>query len=240
MRWIYISPHLDDAVLSAGGLLFEQARAGHSIEIWNIFGGIPSSHELSPLAQILHEQWDIPAVSDLVYARRKEDQIACQIVGAVPVYFDFNDCIYRRGEHGEWLYGDIFIPPHPQEENLPSEIAQAMLKRLNPTDQLVCPLGLGSHVDHVLVRRAAEQLERPLIYYVDIPYLFKSPELKISGMTGMKETVHRVGEAGLRAWHEAIVAYASQVPSLFEGLDAMRQQIRHYWSEKEGIGLWSV
>ena len=28
MRWIYLSPHLDDAVLSCGGLIFEQSRQG--------------------------------------------------------------------------------------------------------------------------------------------------------------------------------------------------------------------
>ncbi|MCE7860069.1 MAG: PIG-L family deacetylase, partial [Chloroflexi bacterium CFX2] len=28
MRWIYLSPHLDDAALSAGGWIFDQTRAG--------------------------------------------------------------------------------------------------------------------------------------------------------------------------------------------------------------------
>lgn len=42
MRWIYISPHLDDAVLSAGGLIYEQTRAGHEVEIWTFMCGFPS------------------------------------------------------------------------------------------------------------------------------------------------------------------------------------------------------
>jgi hypothetical protein len=34
MRWIYLSPHLDDAALSAGGLIYEQTQAGIQVEIW--------------------------------------------------------------------------------------------------------------------------------------------------------------------------------------------------------------
>jgi LmbE family N-acetylglucosaminyl deacetylase len=33
MRWIYLSPHFDDAVLSCGGLIFDQAQAGTPVEI---------------------------------------------------------------------------------------------------------------------------------------------------------------------------------------------------------------
>jgi LmbE family N-acetylglucosaminyl deacetylase len=50
MRWIYLSPHFDDAVLSCGGLIFEQARQGIPIEIWTIFAGNPPPGPLSMFA----------------------------------------------------------------------------------------------------------------------------------------------------------------------------------------------
>ena len=43
MRWIYISPHLDDAVLSAGGLLYDQAQKGIPVEIWTVVCGYPET-----------------------------------------------------------------------------------------------------------------------------------------------------------------------------------------------------
>ncbi|NTU55874.1 MAG: PIG-L family deacetylase, partial [Anaerolineales bacterium] len=48
MRWIYLSPHLDDAVLSAGGLIYEQTRSGTPVEIWTFMCGVPSGTEFSP------------------------------------------------------------------------------------------------------------------------------------------------------------------------------------------------
>ena len=57
MRWIYISPHFDDAVLSCGGLIFEQARQGIPVEIWTICAGDAPPGPLSQLAQDCHVQW---------------------------------------------------------------------------------------------------------------------------------------------------------------------------------------
>jgi hypothetical protein len=53
MRWIYISPHLDDAALSAGGLIHEQTQAGLPVEIWTLMSGFPLVDEVSPLAQVM-------------------------------------------------------------------------------------------------------------------------------------------------------------------------------------------
>lgn len=239
MRWIYISPHLDDAVLSAGGLIHEQTQAGVRVEIWTILSGIPDSGELSPFAQALHFGWGIAEIAELIRARRAEDKRACEIVGAAPLHFDYLDCIYRRGKNGEWLYEGIYLPPHEDEADFPRRIAESVSARLAPDDQLVCPLGVGSHVDHVLVRRAMDLLGvRPVLYYAEVPYLFKTPGELEAKTAGMKEKIQTVGEAGLRAWQEAIAAYESQIATLFESVERMRGQIRQYWSEKGGVSLW--
>ncbi len=240
MRWIYISPHLDDAVLSAGGLIYEQVRAGLQVEIWTIFCGFPPSEEVSPFAQLLHFQWGIHSAAELVRSRRAEDEKACQTVGAKPVYFDYLDCIYRQGKHNDWLYSTVFVPPHEDEADLPVRIAESISARLEPTDQLVCQLGVGSHVDHIIVRRAVELLQRPLLHYADIPYLFNTPQEFNTYAAGMKGNAFAVGEAGLKSWQEAISAYESQISSLFESPDHMRSQIQQYWSENNGIPLWSA
>ena len=239
MRWIYISPHLDDAVLSAGGLIYEQTRAGMDVEIWNFMCGFPPSEELSPYAQILHKDWGISSAADVVIARRAEDVRAARLVGAKTVYFDFLDCIYRRGRNGDWLYSYVFDPPHEEEVDLPAQIAETIFARLKPTDQLVCQFGLGSHIDHILVRRAVDLLQLPVLYDVDIPYLFKAPEELAPNTAGMKENTHKITEAGLKSWQDAISAYESQISSLFDSSDAMREQIKSYWAENSGLRLWS-
>ncbi|MBI5951113.1 MAG: PIG-L family deacetylase [Chloroflexi bacterium] len=239
MRWIYISPHLDDAALSAGGLIHEQTRSGMDVEIWTMTCGFPTG-ELSPFARALHAAWGVSAAADLLSVRRAEDIKAAGILGAKTVHFDFLDCIYRRGKNGNWLYSDVFVPPHEDDADLPVQIAGAISARLLPTDQLVCQLGLGSHVDHVLVRRAVELLRRPLLYLADIPYLFNSPVELASHTAGMRSKTHRITESGFGSWLGAVSAYESQLGGLFDSPQDMDTKFQQYWSEYIGVRLWSA
>ncbi|NOH02005.1 MAG: hypothetical protein HND47_08585 [Chloroflexi bacterium] len=146
MRWIYLSPHLDDAALSAGGWVYDQTLTGSPVEIWTIMCGYPPTTDLSPFAQVLHLDWGIPDAEQVVRNRRLEEERAANVLGAQTRYFDFLDCIYRQSETGEWLYSGIFVDPHPDEADLPARIAQAVSARLKPDDKLVCQLGVGRHV----------------------------------------------------------------------------------------------
>ncbi len=241
MRWIYISPHLDDAVLSSGGLIYEQVRAGLDVEIWTLMCGFPPEPdgEFSPYARVMHYQWGISTAADVVHARRLEDNNAARIVGAKTVHFDFLDCIYRRGKNGDWLYTDIFAPPHDDEADLPAQIAEAISAQIKSDDNLVCQFAIGDHVDHVVVRRAVELLHRPIFYDADIPYLFKKPDELAQKIIGMNEITHGITESALGAWQDAVAEYASQISGLFESPEDMRAKIQQYSAENGGIRLWS-
>jgi LmbE family N-acetylglucosaminyl deacetylase len=241
MRWIYLSPHLDDAALSAGGLIYEQTQAGIPVEIWTFMCGDPHLTEYSPFAQLLHATWGFANAEETIRERRQEDRNAAAIIGAKVQHFDFLDCIYRRGENGDWLYtGEIFGKLHSEDADLPAQIASTITPRLQPDDVLVCQLSVGSHVDHVLVRQAAELLGRPLIYDIDMPYfLYKSNEFEAKA-AGMKESTHRITETALERWLDAVVQYKSQLPSLNEVVstpEKARASIRAYWEQWGGIRL---
>jgi LmbE family N-acetylglucosaminyl deacetylase len=245
MRWIYLSPHLDDAALSAGGLIYDQTRSGLVVEIWTFMCGYPSgiNEELSPYARELHVQWGFSSAEETVRMRREEDKHAAAILGASVRHFDFLDCIYRRSETGEWLYSEVFIPPRPEDSGLPAQIAERISAHVQPDDVLVCQLSIGSHVDHVLVRAGAELLRRELRYDIDVPYIFYKPEEREPKSFGMKESVHLITEAGLEAWQEAVLAYTSQLPVLGEALETperARRSIQNYWGACSGIRLFHL
>jgi len=240
MRWIYLSTHLDDAVLSAGGLIYEQRMSGIPVEIWTCMAGTPSDTEFSPFAQELHKRWKFTSAEETVGARREEDRRAAAVVGATVQHFDFLDCIYRRDRTGNWPYDEITLPPHEMDKDLPAQIAATVSTRLKPEDVLVCQLSVGSHVDHVLVRQAAELLNRPIIYDIDVPYIFYKPEELTPKSAGMKGKVHSVSRSGLKSWQEAVLVYASQLPVLGEAMetpDLARESIQSYWEEWGGIRL---
>jgi LmbE family N-acetylglucosaminyl deacetylase len=240
MRWIYLSPHLDDAVLSAGGLIYEQSRAGIPVEIWTFMCGYAPEEAVSPFAQLLHSMWGVSSAEETTRMRREEDKNAAAIVGASVLHFDFLDCIYRRGTNGEWLYSDVFTPPRPEDAAIPAQIAETISSRLEPEDVLVCQLSVGSHVDHVLVRQGAELLEHSLRYDIDVPYIFYKPEELGPKSAGMKESVHSITEVGLNSWKEATLAYKSQLPVLgeaFETPEKTKKSIHSYWEAYRGIRL---
>ena len=228
MRWIYLSPHLDDAVLSAGGLIYDQVRSGIPVEIWTIMSGFPPEGEFSQFAQLQHYMWGFPSAEAAVSARREEDRNAAAIVGARTVHFDFLDCIYRRGSSGEWLYSDISVPPHIEDAALPDQIAKAILARLQPDDIVVCQLAVGSHVDHLLVRQGAEKMGLNLLYDIDIPYYLSRPDELSTKSAGMQESIHTITDSGLESWIEAVIEYKSQLPLFGEYM---------YTPEKAGESL---
>ena len=239
MRYIYLSPHLDDAALSAGGLIHDLTQTGNTVEVWNFFCGFPPEGELSPFAQVIHFKWGTTSAVETIRIRRAEDEKAASIMGAKTIFFDFLDCIYRRGPEGDWLYADVFVPPHEAEADLPARIAKSISPHLTRDDVLICQLSVGSHVDHVIVRQAAELLARPLLYSIDIPYLFNHPDELAPKSAGMKEKLYSVSETGLRSWQDASAAYASQLSTLLEPGQDLRDKLQSYWAEQGGIRLWS-
>jgi LmbE family N-acetylglucosaminyl deacetylase len=241
MRWIFLSPHLDDAVFSAGGLIYEQSQAGIPVETWTLMCGYAREEDVSPYAQVIQSQWGFSSADETTHRRREEDQKAAARLGARTVHFDFLDCIYRRAANGDWLYWDVFAPPHSEDSGIPARIAEALSTRLQPDDVLVCQLAVGSHVDHILVRQGLELLRTPLRYDIDVPYIFyKSEELE-SKAAGLKETVYPITEAGLHFWKEAAVEYKSQFVGLGEAFDTPEKAqaaIHAYWAERKGIRLF--
>lgn len=239
VRIIYFSPHLDDAVLSAGGLIRSQTDAGIPVEVWTFMSGIPDNQELSEFAQYLHNMWGLGTPQEAVKARRAEDDQATARVGAKAVRFDFLDCIYRRGRLGQALYSDVEVPMAPEDADLAAQIAQAMIAWLQPDDMVVCQLAIGRHIDHVIVRQAAEMLRRPLTYDADIPYLLNHPDELQPNVLGMREALQPVSRANLQCWLAAIECYASQISSVFGSLELAHQRMEDFWSEQHGVRFWT-
>ena len=100
---IYLSPHLDDAVLSCGGRIWQQARAGGRVLVVTVFASPPApGAPLSPFARSLHARWGHPAGA--VARRQEEDRAAVAILGAQAVHWPYADCIYRQAPGGRFLF----------------------------------------------------------------------------------------------------------------------------------------
>ena len=184
------------------------------------------------------KSWGTSSAEETIRVRRAEDQKAAAMVGAKAVHFDFLDCIYRRGKNSEFLYPDTFIGSNPAEADLPAQVAQTMIAWLKPDDFVIAQLAVGGHADHLVVCSAAELLHRSIAWIADIPYLLNDPDDLAPKTAGMKDSAQPVSEAGLKVWQDAIEIYASQLSTLFDSPDVMRQKISGYWAEQQGIRFW--
>ena len=70
-RLLFISPHMDDAVLSCGGYIGKLTAYGYPVMVLTLFCGSPEG-PLSPLAEALHAEWRLP--KDAPAVRREEDR----------------------------------------------------------------------------------------------------------------------------------------------------------------------
>jgi LmbE family N-acetylglucosaminyl deacetylase len=241
VQWIYLSPHFDDIALSCGGLLWEQARAGRSVQVWTVCAGDPErDSELSEFAQALHRRWG--SGPEAVVLRRGEDIASCERMGAGWRHFALPDCIYRQGKDGEHLYASeqgIFDPLHAEDLRNVQALRVELAAALPEGAALVCPLALGGHVDHKLTRQAAEMLGRALWYYLDYPYVLRQAEQIPSQERHLWQAqVFPVSQEGLSAWGEAVAAHESQISTFWGSLKEMRRAIEAYWQVEQGVQLW--
>jgi LmbE family N-acetylglucosaminyl deacetylase len=243
MTWAYLSPHFDDVVLSCGGLIWEQLQNGESVEIWTICAGVPRAGEpYSDFAHHLHARWQTGP--EAVPARRQEDEAAVRTLGARMRYWDLPDCIYRRLPDGTFLVNgeeDLWQPAHPQEAGVIERLKIWLALGLEHDTRLVCPMTLGSHVDHHLVRAAAESLGRPLWYYADFPYVRQFPEsLPAMLRPEWQKDCYPITRQALEAWQCAIAHYSSQISTFWHGVKAMRADLDDFWQSGGGSCLWKA
>ncbi|MBN1313176.1 MAG: PIG-L family deacetylase [Anaerolineae bacterium] len=249
---IYLSPHLDDAILSCGGLIYQQARCGETVAVITIFAASPPpDHLLSSYAQSLYERWQTSALPGLDFSdpaafRRGEDRRAlAELDPAIKViHCDLPDCIYRTdGATGEALYTSdeaLFGAVHPAD---PVFSGLRDVPPLPKDATLYVPLAVGNHVDHQIVRSAAEGWGFPqpqMRYYEDYPYVTYPGALKaaLGDLARWHVTAYSLSEEALTAKTHAVAKYASQISTFWAGEEAMIAALREHAQINNGEKLW--
>lgn len=224
---IFLSPHLDDAALSCGGMIYQLAQAGQAVQVITLFAGDPPPGPLTPFARGLHRRWRA-GVAD----RRREDVESLARLGAQAVHLPYPDAIYRLDPAtGAALYDSeesIFGEVAPADAPLIESIIER-LRAIDPAARLIVPLTAGHHVDHQIARRTAESLGRELIYYEDYPYAEMPARLEaaLGGRKWKPELIH-LDDAAIRAKAAAIWAHRSQMSTFFASEVEMAQRVRAY------------
>jgi LmbE family N-acetylglucosaminyl deacetylase len=219
---LFLSPHLDDAALSCGGTIYTLAQSGADVTMLTLMSADPPEPlPDTPIVRDLHARW--AAGEQPAAARRREDARAAAILGARARWAALPDCVYRVGPDGAALY--------PSEESLwgaihPADPAPAALRALTlpPAHTVYAPLGIGAHVDHLIVRAWALTLAGPgtaLVFYADYPYA-RSGAAVAEALTAfapgaLTPQVRPLTSPAVRARLAAVSSYDSQRSTFWPG-----------------------
>lgn len=215
---LVLSPHLDDAVLSCSEHMREWRQSGSTVTVRTVFSSFRSPC-LSPDARQCITELGFTTAVQYERKRRKEDVTALNALGIRSrVYDGLTDGGFRCHE-GNPTYGsfdNLFRGPiAPADLHLVADVS-VRLRQSPVPDLAVVPLALGNHIDHRLVRMAAEAVypASHIVYYADAPYLNKPSSWSLSRLGHF--VTHRLSYRSMSAEKQrAIAAYDSQTPRLF-------------------------
>ena len=160
---VALSPHPDDVAFSIGGLVRHLARDS-SVTVATVFTRHVWAPNLDPDAR------DPDRVSRI---REQEDARYCARIGAARVALGFDDAGLRGYDDETERLG---LRP---DDTIGPIVRTALDDLLSPGSAVLCPLGLGGHVDHLVVRDAARTIARSggleLWFYEDLPYARSLP-----------------------------------------------------------------
>ena len=212
-RLIVVSPHPDDAALSAGGYLG-----------WT--GNARSNRPRILLLDVFtRTAWwrlsDPPDPGRVTSVRKAEESIVARMMGAELLMLDLPEALLRG-----YSMPDLFTAGPDERDRLVQETLTRTVDELvsrHPGAAWMLPLAVGGHVDHRIARDATLAVIRSrvsaeyIVYYEDLPY-----------------AAERAAERG------ALEDYSEQVPGqrLAPNVSAIHPQLRWklelnrvYWSQ---------
>lgn len=144
---VVVSPHLDDAVLSAWSVLKREGP----VQVVNVFSGIPRRGLVTRYDRLVGAKES----AALFEERVEEDREALALAGRAPCGLGFLERQYRDG---------------PVDR---AAVATAIESVIPACSELVLPAGIGGHEDHVAVRDVGFELACgavPITLYAELPY----------------------------------------------------------------------
>jgi LmbE family N-acetylglucosaminyl deacetylase len=230
--WLFLSPHLDDAILSCGALL--QAEVGHrELMVATVFTEASAPPHTHAAKSFMRQCSAIDARS-LFAERRDEDQQVLSDLGVGFVHLGAADALFRRRSglpnpinsvgrlvpelvhryptyrfdiaYGRVSRGDVELISSLQRQ------VRALMVQTN-AELVFSPIGVGRHVDHLITRTIGAEFPDQVVYYSDFPYNQNhSVDVQFTESNGLLPWTR---DEELPAKEKLIRGYGTQADALF-------------------------
>jgi LmbE family N-acetylglucosaminyl deacetylase len=211
---VAVSPHLDDAVFSAGGTLAVLAAAGWRVRVVTCFTA--SVADPSPFALSTQLDKGLDAHADYMALRRAEDSAAVALLGADAVHLPLAEAPHR----GYTSAPDLFAGRHA-DDDVAGPLAAALVPHVGDADLVLAPQAIGDHVDHRVVVDVVAAQRPDALFWRDTPYVLRRPEA--SAWQGVPRGVEQPVEIAAHLGTKAAAAgrYVTQLGFQFGGPERM-------------------
>jgi LmbE family N-acetylglucosaminyl deacetylase len=229
---LFLSPHLDDAILSCGALITALVDRC-AVTVATVFTAVgPEPHTRA--ARSFLRQCSAEDAGSLFAARRAEDQEVLTGIGVDYLHLGLADALYRRRDVAGAVARPIgkllpeLVHRYPTyrfdiargrvargDRSLVAGIAAHVSDLLMLTDAKVvfCPMGVGRHVDHIITRTVGACYPDYAVYYSDFPYnKLLTPD---SAFIRENRLFSWSWQQGIAKKHALIRGYQTQVDALF-------------------------
>lgn len=246
-RYIFVSPHYDDAILSCGGTIAGLCEQGAMCSVVTAFGGGPDlQYRLSAVAREYLaedlgqnvEDITFSSCGDLLRIREEEDKRACVQVGnVVRQVLTFPDAIYRGTQAGAYyatesdLFGKIDEQDRIELEHMLFDVFINMHKE---GDYWFFP-ALSQHIDHRIIHRVGWQMFKQgmeISFFEEFPYRLAMETFFLPSLVPCCISVLNQ----MQKKRNAVLKYNSQLSSLFgvSGIEQVKTgnllpDLEYYW-----------
>ena len=153
LKFIFISPHYDDAVGSCACLIDWLIRKKYSVDILTVF----SRQYIGKKSELAQNILDFCGLEDGVVERTLENKKACSYLRVNDVDLLFYDEIYRKNAQGRWIYNsfvDLFGNVNEEDNILLQMLFQEIQNKYMTYETfLFFPSAKGGHVDHKVINQ---------------------------------------------------------------------------------------
>lgn len=186
----FVSPHLDDAVLSCGNLM-AHLKGKIKMSVITIFTEAGEGTQETLSAKMFLKQCGIRNAKELFIKRKEEDKRVLALLGASYKHLGYRDALWRKKQSG-WFEKKIlgrilpeFTHVYPTyrfhitkgqiakaDQNLLDQIERSLRALISSETKnvLFFPIGLGKHVDHVVTSKMGLRFPENVLFYADFPY----------------------------------------------------------------------
>ncbi len=234
---LVLSPHLDDAAFSLGPLLAElSVRA----QIFVATAFTKSNSTLSEFALACQLDKGLSADVDYMAIRRHEDLEWSRRIGVQTIHGNFAEAPHRGYQSAKELFGDVLATD--QLEDALKVWLETLTSTIKPT-VILCPIGVGGHVDHVWIRKVASAAlghRFPLFFFKDLPYAstlsFFNADAHLGNSSTCRELNVPLPQAAFLTAQFAAEAYQTQIAFQFGNVGQMKKTLNEAWTQ--GLPLY--